>query len=117
MLEWSVRIRCNEFELGGSFSVLIFVGTVPDDPKQWLTSPSCVGIHDVYAGSAPHDSDSRGDCEVEGYVRLKGGLLEQLGASELTPDVVVPYLKSELHWRVLNVSFTLMCVKNILPDT
>jgi tyrosinase len=117
MLEWSVRIRCNEFELGGSFSVLIFVGTVPDDPKQWLTSPSCVGIHDVYAGSAPRDSGSRGDCEVEGYVGLNRGLLEQLGAIELTPDVVVPYLKSELHWRVQSVSYTLMCAKGILPDT
>src|ERR1700735_3429092 len=99
MLDWSVRILCNEFELGGSFSVLIFVGTVPDDPEQWATSPTCVGIHDVYTSGTPHNSDSQEDLEVEGYVRLNGGLLERFAASELTPDVVVPFLKRELHWR------------------
>jgi hypothetical protein len=105
MLEWSVWIRCNEFELGGSFSVLIFVGRVPDDPKQWMSSSSCVGIHDVYTGSASHGSDGQEDTEVEGYVHLNGGLLERMGTSELMPAVVVPFLKRELHWRILNVSF------------
>jgi tyrosinase len=105
MLEWTVRIRCNTQELSGSFSVLVFLGRVPDDPKKWARSPSCVGIHDVFASSCPPDSPSEADAEVEGYVALNEGLLKYSGLSELIPDVVVPYLKSELHWRVQDVSY------------
>ena len=99
MLEWTARIRCNQNELAGSFSVLIFIGNVPDDPKQWATSSSCVGFNDVYAGSASHE-----DAEVEGFVPLNDGLLNHFGPSQLTPEVVAPFLKTELHWRVHNVS-------------
>lgn len=103
MLEWAARIRCDQYELGGSFSVLIFIGSVPDDPKQWETSESCVGIYDVYTGK-PSDSPGEGDAEVQGFVSLNEGILKHSGASTLTPDVVVPFLTSELNWRVQNVS-------------
>src|SRR6202042_2657493 len=41
--EWSVSVKCKKFELGGSFSVFIFLGEVPADPKQWLTDPAFAG--------------------------------------------------------------------------
>ena len=111
ILEWTARIRCDEHELGGSFSVLIFLGEVPDDPKQWATSASCVGIHDVYTSrtSARDHSASQADAEVEGFVPLNEGLLEHSGANELTPDVVLPFLKNHLCWRVQDVSSVYHC--------
>ena len=117
MLEWTARIRCNECELGGSFSVLIFIGMVPDDPKQWGSSPSCVGIHDVYVGKTSRDNASQEEAEVEGFVALNEGLLKHYGVNELTPNVVVPFLKNELHWRVQNVSCMFMyLLRSPCPD-
>ena len=34
---WTVRIRVKKFELGGSLSILVFLGDVPNDPNQWFT--------------------------------------------------------------------------------
>jgi tyrosinase len=39
LYEWTARIECNKFELGGSYSVLIFLGHVPDDPQEWQVLP------------------------------------------------------------------------------
>ncbi|KAJ7495027.1 tyrosinase [Mycena latifolia] len=47
--EWTARIRIKKYEVGGSFLVLLFLGTVPEDPKQWRTSPNFVGAHHVFA--------------------------------------------------------------------
>lgn len=106
-IEWNACIRCNENEVGGSFSVLIFIGAVPDDPMQWMKSTSCVGVHDVFAGYG----ESRDEAEVEGFVDLKEGL-KKARIGSLTPDVVVPFLKDELHWRVQNVG--LFSILNVI---
>lgn len=98
MDEWTARIRCNENEVGGSFSVLFFIGVVPEDPKQWAKSASCVGVHDVFVGSGSIQDEA----EIEGFVDLNESL-KKSGIISLTPDAVVPFLKDELHWRVQNV--------------
>jgi len=38
--DWTCRIHCKKYELGGSYWVLIFLGEVPEDPKKWHTSSS-----------------------------------------------------------------------------
>ncbi|KAJ7264514.1 tyrosinase [Mycena haematopus] len=101
--EWTARIQVKKYEVGGSFLVLLFLGSIPDDPTQWRTSPDFVGAHHVFANSVPDrcaNCRAHRDAVVEGFVHLNEGILEHSGLHSLEPDVVVPYLKRDLHWRV-----------------
>jgi len=93
--DWTCRICCKKHELGGSYWVLIFLGEVPDDPKQWRTCPSFVGGHYVFVSSV-----ERGDTVSEGFVHLNNAIASRSGLSSYDPDVVVPYLKDNLEWRI-----------------
>jgi tyrosinase len=54
--DWTARIEVKKYEVGGSFLVLLFLGVVPDDPRQWRSSPNFVGAHHVFANrSVPFD--------------------------------------------------------------
>ncbi|KAJ7088146.1 hypothetical protein C8R44DRAFT_819547 [Mycena epipterygia] len=101
--EWTARIQVKKYEVGGSFSVLLFLEAVPEDPTQWRTSPNFVGAHDVFANSVP-DRSANGrthqDAETEGFVHLDEDIAEHSGLGSLEPDVVEPYLTHNLHWRV-----------------
>ncbi|KAJ7501098.1 tyrosinase [Mycena galericulata] len=101
--EWTARIQVKKYEVGGSFLVLLFLGSVPDDPKQWRTSSQFVGAHHVFANSVPDrcaNCRANRDAEVEGFVHLNDGIIEHSHLGSLEPDVVAPYLKQNLHWRV-----------------
>jgi tyrosinase len=43
------------------------------------------------------------DAVVEGFVHLNDGIIEHSGLDSLEPDVVEPYLKHNLHWRIQKV--------------
>ncbi|KAJ6568747.1 tyrosinase [Mycena capillaripes] len=101
--EWTARVQVKKYEVGGSFMILLFLGDVPNDPKQWRTSPNFVGAHSVFANSVPErcaNCRTHRDAEVEGFVHLDDGIAEHSGLDSLEPDVVEPYLKHNLHWRV-----------------
>lgn len=121
--DWRVHIRSSKFALRGSYSIFgtstsygcpsyvtdvrpVFLGTVPEDPKEWISSPSLVGVHDIFSRHAPEQcaNCSRNlDRVVEGVIFL-GPALRRLGMSTMKSDELVPYLKENLHWRVLKVS-------------
>ncbi|KAI0065560.1 photo-regulated tyrosinase [Artomyces pyxidatus] len=104
--DWTARILFKKYELGGSFSVLIFLGTVPDDPAQWRTSPSFVGTHSAFVnGSSDLCANCRNhaDTKTEGFVHLDPVIAKNSGLGSFDPDVVVPYLERELSWRVQKV--------------
>ncbi|KAG8972801.1 hypothetical protein FRC05_009523 [Tulasnella sp. 425] len=101
--DWSARIHAKKFELSGSYSVLIFLGPVPTDPKEWRASPSYVGAHHVFANSRMEDCENcrRNSTEnVEGFVSLNEAIAAHSGLNSFDPAVVEPYLKKELSWRV-----------------
>ncbi|KAJ6592568.1 tyrosinase [Mycena capillaripes] len=101
--EWTARVQVKKHEVGGSFLILLFLGDVPNDPKQWRTSPNFVGAHHVFANSVPErcaNCRTNRDAEVEGFVHLNEGIVEHSGLDSLDPDVVEPYLKHNIHWRV-----------------
>jgi len=103
LYDWTVRIHFKKYELGGSFAVLIFLGQVPDDPSQWRTAPTFVGSHHAFVNSAASQCDNcreQADLVNEGFVHLNSAIAERSGLSSLDPNVVVPYLKENLHWRV-----------------
>ena len=49
--EWAVNIHVKETELDRSFGVLIFLGSVPGDPRQWYSTPSYAGEYTPYIAS------------------------------------------------------------------
>lgn len=111
---WTARIRCAEHELKCSFSVIIFLGNVPENPSQWHRSSTCAGEHEVLVNqNKGHGEDSI----IEGFVHLNDGIESLLGLSSLEPDVVVPALKHNLQWRVLQVDVVSMCHRSYLLIT
>lgn len=103
VLEWSVRVLCKQFELGGSFSIYIFLGKIPADPKEWLTDPAFAGTFDVFTNPTPDECANcreQADLVIKGFVHLNRCIVKRSGNTSLEPDVVTPYLKRELNWGI-----------------
>ncbi|KAI0288602.1 tyrosinase [Russula brevipes] len=104
--DWSARIHAKKYEVGEGYLVLIFLGAVPDDYSQWRTCASFVGAHVSFANA---EADQCGNCReqaelvVEGFVHLNHAIAKCSGLSSYEPEVVAPYLKENLHWRVQSV--------------
>ncbi|KAH9980088.1 tyrosinase [Lactifluus volemus] len=101
--DWTARIHFKSHELGQSFLVLIFLGDVPDDPSQWMEAPSYVGSHVAFFNSAAEqcgNCQSQIDIPSEGFVHLNSVLARRSGLSSFEPDVVTPYVRENLHWRI-----------------
>lgn len=118
--KWTARIRLDHHEVTSSFSVLLFLGEVPEDPKQWRKAPSYVGADDVFVNTARENCEncSRPVSEVEGFVHLNGAIMKHPEVRSLEPEKVKPYLKDNLHWRVKKVRFSqnYMFKRNIFTD-
>ncbi|KAG8960489.1 hypothetical protein FRC00_000213 [Tulasnella sp. 408] len=107
--DWTARVHVSRDAAGCSFAVLIFLGPVPEDPAQWCTSESYVGAHYVFTNSqAEQCANCRdtADALVEGFVHLNKAIAARSGLNSFDPDVVEPYLKENLAWRVLKVDRT-----------
>ncbi|KAH9969687.1 hypothetical protein BC827DRAFT_1120059 [Russula dissimulans] len=101
--DYTTRIRFKKHELGGGFAVLIFLGEVPDDPSQWRTSHSFVGLHVAFVSSAASGYGNRSDkadSYSEGFVHLNSAIAKRSGLSSYELSEVLPYLKENLHWRI-----------------
>jgi hypothetical protein len=99
--EWTTRIHAKKYELGGSFSVLIFLGEVSkDDPSTWHTSPAFVGSHHILVSGMDNPQGDRADSVSEGFVHLNTVIAKRSGLSSFEPSGVVPYLKENLNWRI-----------------
>jgi len=118
--DWTCRIHCKKYELSGSYWVLIFIGEVPQDPSKWRTSPNFVGGHYSFVNSAAgHCTNCRDqvDIVIEGFVHLNKAIASRSGLSSYEPSVVTPYLKENLHWRVLTVrAIPLLSILPIFPN-
>jgi tyrosinase len=111
--DWSCRIHCKKYELGGSYWVLIFLGEVPDDPSQWRSSPSFVGGHYVFANSSAEQCANcreQGDVISEGFVHLNKAIAARSGLPSYEPSIVSPYLRENLNWRVQGVRLFPLCL-------
>ena len=103
--DWAVRVTCKKFELGGSFSVFIFLGEVPANPEAWFTDSGFVGTFDVFANSTPElciNCLTQPD-DVFGFVPLNRAILEHSGQPSLEDSVVVPFLEKKLNWAICMV--------------
>ncbi|KAI0297677.1 hypothetical protein BC826DRAFT_149310 [Russula brevipes] len=105
--DWTVRIHAKKYELGQSFSVLVFLGDVPDDAAQWRTCASFVGAHSAFVhagGEAGYGYGGGGgggrDSVTEGFVHLNNTIAKRSGLPSFEPSAVRPYLRENLNWRV-----------------
>lgn len=102
--DWTVHAKFKKFELGSSFSILFFIGPVPEDPSDWYTSPSFVGSVSAFVNSRPDrcaNCASRINAEIESFVHLNEHILANYpDLPSLDPEHVKDFLKSHLSWRI-----------------
>lgn len=49
--EWSARVHVKKYEIGGSFKVLFFLGSIPSDPGEWISAETFVGAFHGFVNS------------------------------------------------------------------
>ncbi|KAJ7234350.1 hypothetical protein B0H12DRAFT_1028006 [Mycena haematopus] len=107
-LDWRVHVQAETHALGGSYSIYIFLGEVPNEPEEWMASSSFVGVFDVFTLTDP---DNCPNCRAnltamtEGVVYL-GDALEKASVNSQETQDVVSYLKENLEWRLAQVTNT-----------
>ncbi len=110
--DWTARIHVKKYAVGSSFSVLLFLGEVPENPADWRTSPHYAGAHHAFVNSAPQQCANcrrQQELVIEGFVHLNEAIAAHSGLGTFEPDAVQPYLQENLHWRVLKVSIQCVC--------
>jgi len=111
-INWTARLRFDQFEVDRSFTIFVFFckeSEIPDDPKEWYTCPNLAGCNDVFVNSKPKhcaNCQDNTDLATEDYVQLDDALLESVQTVE--KDVVIPFLKENLHWRVAKIDGTVV---------
>jgi hypothetical protein len=105
ILEWSASVRCKKFEVDVGFSLFVFLGEVPHDPRLWLFDPAFCGTFDVLGGDVPNKDQA--ELILNGAIHLNYKILERSGKKSLEPDVVVPYLKDNINWGIVKVRYQL----------
>ncbi|OCL01252.1 Di-copper centre-containing protein [Glonium stellatum] len=100
--EYIANIKAQKFGLDGSFSVFVFLGSSPTtSPANWSGDPSFVGLNGIFSTTAISESGS--DIQANGAVPLTAALEAKLAGDELVSlneEVVGPYLRSQLNWKV-----------------
>ncbi|KIJ93713.1 hypothetical protein K443DRAFT_111646 [Laccaria amethystina LaAM-08-1] len=102
--DWTARVEFKKFEIGHSFSILLFLGSVPEKPEEYYTSPHFIGAHHAFVNSSPsHCQNCQNQKELveEGFVHLSRGILKYGKLESLDAAVVEPYLTKDLHWRAV----------------
>ena len=110
--QWTVRIRCNKYELGGrSFAIYFFLGPIPEDRNEWASSGNLVGVSSAFVnGAADQCANCRETAEdgIQGFVHLDDGISKHGNLDSFEPEVITPYLRNNLRWGVI-VSLQIVC--------
>lgn len=111
--DWITNLKVQKHALDGTFFVHVFLGEFNrDDPLSWRSDPNLVGTFSIFGdtvgtGCKKCKRDRENQLQITGQVPLTLALAERYLAGEienLTPEKVVPYLQTHLHWRVATVS-------------
>lgn len=112
-LEWITNLKVQKHALDGTFFVHVFLGEFNrENPLAWRSDPNLVGTFSVLGesvgtGCKKCKKDREDQLQVTGQVPLTLALAERYLSGQienLTPEKVVPYLQTNLHWRVAAVS-------------
>ncbi|KAK4958258.1 hypothetical protein LTR10_004684 [Elasticomyces elasticus] len=122
MRTWNINLRVKKYAFNGSFNVHFFIGPVDEDKSErFITRMNEVGFSGIFAskpGSGCTNCTKNKDMVYEDTVPLTGKLTEYLASSpgagtflpdgrtiqSLEVDQVVPFLKANLTWRVVDTS-------------
>jgi len=108
--EYFANIRAPKYGFKGSFVVHVFMGPFTEDYRQRPFDPNLVGSLHVFAtniettGCANCKKGAEQNLAVTGSVPLTSALLERIAeVGSLEPQLVEPYLKQNMHWRIHHV--------------
>ncbi|OCL02739.1 Di-copper centre-containing protein [Glonium stellatum] len=90
--------------LGSTYSVRVFLGDFSSDASTWPTDPNLVGSHTSLSSPA-----MRNDLIVTHSVPLTQALRKRYESGDLKSldqDVIIEYLKTNLHWRIQQQDLT-----------
>jgi tyrosinase len=114
---WTVRTHCKKFELGRSFTILIFLGEVPKEPRNWKKCENLVGVQHVFANRNAEqcgNCSSKSDLVHEGFIHVNRYLVEKLpGHPTYDPEHVKPYLTKNLNWRTVDTADVPVEIKSL----
>ncbi|KAI5926790.1 hypothetical protein F4810DRAFT_724400 [Camillea tinctor] len=112
--EWIANIGVNRQALNTSFSILLFIGPVPSDPKSWSFADNLVGSLGIFANVGPQGNMQHG--KITGTVPLTSALMSLISGGSipsLYPDDVVPFLRSQLQLRIALPDSTYVDAKTV----
>ncbi|KAI0777961.1 hypothetical protein BC629DRAFT_620630 [Irpex lacteus] len=114
--DWTVRVRAAKYALKSSFDVAIFLfpedadesAISKTDSSSWFESPYYVGSVSAFVNSRPeHCANCQAgiaeDLHIEGFVNLNEAIIDISGLHSFEEEVVHPYLKKNLAWRVRKI--------------
>lgn len=116
MTSWSVHISIKPFTIDRSYSIVVFLDSVPKDPLQWLGSPELIGSYDVFIAYQPDECENcraHQDVPIEGFVHLTGTLQERLAHLQSDREVT-DYLAKNLYLGLIKVRDLLFL--NVVPS-
>jgi tyrosinase len=104
--EWIANIRVRKQALNEPFSIHLFLGTAPKDPREWTRAPNHIGTMGVFSSDRMYGMQM-GGLDVSGTIPLTSSLVTKVLKGELPglePLDVERYLKRNLQKRVLGAS-------------
>jgi tyrosinase len=84
---------------GSPYNLLVFLGNVSTDSRDWLSSEEFAGMASVLGGRNMHS-----DQFMTTTIDLSENLEEKIAAGETTMENATEYLMANLHWRLELVS-------------
>ena len=108
--EWTANIRAQKQALDGPFSVTLFLGEVPTDPRSWRSDPGAIGTMSIFAAPAMHARKMLpSGMHTTGTIPMTSTLATMV-AEGILPSLEVgdiePYLRAWLEVRVLRADGT-----------
>lgn len=110
--EWLANVKLKQATLGGPFTVLFFLGGVPDDVSAWSTAKNLIGTMGVFAGPGRRESTN----QVSSSIPLTTSLMKIMARGNigsLDKNEVVPLLRKHMRIRVIRPDGTPVNVKEV----
>lgn len=101
--QYFVNIKVNSTEITDPLFIHFFIGTIPSPPRSWSTAPTLAG---TYAAMAHTDG------MAVGQVALTHALVSGIIA-DLSPQNVIPYLSTQLDYRIQKLDWSVVGVGEV----
>ncbi|KAF2093543.1 Di-copper centre-containing protein [Rhizodiscina lignyota] len=108
--EYFINVRANTYALRESYSIYAFLGEA-GPPSTWITSGNTVGTQAVTMSRMALKGGAPPSVMVSGVIPLSRAIKRRIASGELkysTIDDINGYLKKNLSWKVLAVSFSVL---------